>query len=120
MVNPEDVQSPKRLLVVVSVIANTGEDGYSVALIRWNGEPRLAMRWNGSGDENDLGNPQLRGYPAWFVIPDEFRESILENNNISQEYRALARDFFAARIRERPWRGEHHQQRDCRPDLLRA
>jgi hypothetical protein len=94
MRNPDNVQSPKRQLVLVSVILNTGEDGYAVALIRWDGEPKLAMRWNGTDDPNSIGSPQSRGYATWFVIPDEFQESVLESNNISRDNRALARNFF--------------------------
>lgn len=95
IVNPENVQSPKRHLVMVSVILNTGEGGYSVALIRWDGEPGLAMRWNGTADAR-IGNPQSRGLPTWFVIPDEFRESVLENNTIPEDSRSLVRNFFGA------------------------
>ena len=95
MVNPQDVQSPKRHLVLVSVLVNEGEGLYSVALIRWDGQPRLAMRWNGAAD-NPIGNPQSRGLPTWFVIPDEFREAVLGNGKISQGNRALVRSFFAA------------------------
>src|ERR1051325_1200308 len=95
MVDPQTVQSPKRHLVLVSVIVNTGEDGYSVALIRWDGEPHLAMRWNG-GAENPLGNPQSRGLPTWFVIPEDFQDSVLQDKHISQDSQALVRNFFAS------------------------
>jgi hypothetical protein len=104
MVNPHDVHSPKRNLVLVSVIFNTAssinnpEGGYSVALIRWDGEPRLAMRWNGTTD-NPIGNPQSRGLPTWFVMPDEFRDSVLENTNIPDDSRLLVRNFFGAHQR---------------------
>jgi hypothetical protein len=103
MVNPEDVQSPKRNLVLVSVIVNkapsiNSEGGYSVALIRWDGEPRLAIRWNSTAD-SPIGNPQSRGLPTWFVIPDELRDSVLENNTIPEDSRSLVRSFFAAHQR---------------------
>jgi hypothetical protein len=51
------------------------------------------MRWNGTAN-NPIGNPQSTGYATWFVIPDEFRESVLENRNISQDDRALVRNIF--------------------------
>jgi len=34
------------------------------------------MRCNGNLDEDNKGMPVSRGYPVWFVIPDEFSESI--------------------------------------------
>jgi len=102
MIDPQDVQSPKRHLALVSVLVNSGLDGYSVALVRWDGAPKLAMRWNGT-DENPIGNPQSRGLPTWFVVPDEFIQSTLAATNgngvpiVPAESQALARNFFAVR-----------------------
>jgi hypothetical protein len=54
----------------------------SVALLKWEGEDRVAMRWNG-GTENQSqkptpGNPQSRGLPTWFVVDPIFDAAILQ------------------------------------------
>jgi hypothetical protein len=38
--------------------------------MRWDGAEALGVRWNGSPD-NLLGNPQSRGIPTWYILPDE-------------------------------------------------
>jgi hypothetical protein len=52
------------------------------------------MRWN--GDENNvIGNPQSRGLPTWFIIPDEFRQVILARlEEIAPEKYLLAKEYF--------------------------
>src|ERR1041385_73960 len=97
MLDPQGVHSPKRHLALVSVIFNSGIDGYSIALVRWDGEPKIAMRWNGSDDITDRGNPQSRGRGTWFVVPNDLRESIVSNRGISADHQALARNFLGIR-----------------------
>lgn len=69
---PEKVTSPKLRWALIDVLDNgSGKaiaPGVSIALGRWDHEPRLAMRWNGNED-NPLGNPQSRGLPTWFILP---------------------------------------------------
>lgn len=44
-------------------------DDFSIAIGIWeNGERRMAMRWNGYGD--DLGYPKLFKNPVWFIVDD--------------------------------------------------
>lgn len=79
---PGNVTSPQHYVSNVRVIYDGGQNSASVAIIDWEGEPRLAMRWNVAGNEwNDpekksgaklcVGMPTSRGYPTWFVLPDE-------------------------------------------------
>ena len=68
--DPETVQSPKASISSVRVLMNTGQDGFSVAALQWEGEDRIGIRWNG-GPNNPMGNPQSRGIPTWFIAPDE-------------------------------------------------
>jgi hypothetical protein len=68
--SPETVLSPKASVSNLRVLLNTGEGGYSLASMRWDGDERLGVRWNGSPD-NLLGNPQSRGIATWFVLPEE-------------------------------------------------
>ncbi len=44
-------------------------DGFAVAIGTWEQrEPRIAMRWNGEGD--DVGYLSQGGNPLWFQLPD--------------------------------------------------
>ena len=58
----------------------------------------LAMRWNGS-PKNRLGNPQSRGLPAWFIVPDQHVRRILETEQYGFPEAKLkfARDFLELR-----------------------
>lgn len=56
-------------------------DGWSVAELEWHEEPTMACRWNGSttnDDVSEIGNPQSRGNPTWFIIPKALQEAIRE------------------------------------------
>lgn len=74
---PDQVTSPKRYWVLVKVLLDTGEGGYSIALGRWENDPALGIRWNGTKD-NPIGNPQSRGLPTWFIVPADLQDAILE------------------------------------------
>jgi len=75
-VDPTTVVSPKASWELKSVIHNTGQGGWSAAEGEWDGSPCLAVRWNGSDTDEGVGNPQSRGYPTWFVIPDELQSVV--------------------------------------------
>jgi hypothetical protein len=91
---PGEVVSPKRQWTLVAVLYDRGEGQAAAALGRWDGEPVLAMRWNGT-DGNTIGNPQSRGLPTWFIVPNEFRLAMLnELTRLAPEKAALAREFF--------------------------
>jgi len=98
---PENVVSPRNLVRSVDVLYNGGPGGWSVALLDWNGEECLGVRWNGSEDEPGIGNPQSRARPTWFVLPDELAAVVrdrVEQLADSQEggllasYREMAND----------------------------
>lgn len=100
-VEPESVVAPRNRVGAVTVLYNTGPDGWSAALLDWDGREALAFRWNGSNDETGIGNPQSRGRPTWFIVPDELAPFIrerVEELAESQEggllagYRAMAED----------------------------
>ena len=76
--NPEDVIFPQGHLSSVDVIYDGGEGSYAVANIVWDGHETVGIRWNGGGDGPfpGEGNPQSRGYPTWFVLPDEIAEIV--------------------------------------------
>jgi hypothetical protein len=72
-----EVLSPKRRWVLVHVLFDGGEEGSSLAIGRWDDSPALVMRWNGN-KENPMGNPQSRGLPTWFVVPEAHWRPVFE------------------------------------------
>jgi len=46
--------------------------------MKWDGSQVMAMRWNGGSANGipSIGNPCSRGYPTWFVVPDEVGSAI--------------------------------------------
>lgn len=88
--NPKDVLSPKRHIKEVDVIFNNSE--YAIAKINWSGKPVFGIRWHINDNEwNDglkkkgtkycLGEPNSRGYPTWFILPDTFMNTIINTNS---------------------------------------
>ena len=96
-VKPQDVHSPKSQWTLVHVLfdGGPGPTGSSLAIGRWDNEPVLAMRWNGS-EENPLGNPQSRGLPTWFIVPAQHWKQILETKqfDFSEQKIEFARKFL--------------------------
>lgn len=91
---PGQVLSPMRRWSLVDVLLDEGDGEPAVAAGRWEGEPVLAMRWNGDAD-NRIGNPQSRGLPVWFVVPATFEEAILKRiEELVPDKRPLIRSFF--------------------------
>jgi hypothetical protein len=77
-IHPKDVTSPKGSLEDIEVIYNGGENSWSLARMKWDNSPVIAMRWNGgsSNGRPSIGNPQSRGHATWFVVPDDVGEYI--------------------------------------------
>jgi len=101
-IDPQIVLSPKNRVRSVDVLYNDGPGSWSVARLEYDGMPdRIGIRWNGSEDEPGIGNPQSRGKPTWFVVPDELSSlvrEVAEQLSNSQEggllagYREMAAD----------------------------
>ncbi len=85
------VLSPKKQWSLIAVLEDNGPNEGSLALGRWENNPCLAMRWNGN-DNNPIGNPQSRGLPTWFIVPDGYIEAIL--GTLPADKLTLARNFF--------------------------
>ena len=79
---PGNVVSPKDTISSVQVLLDDGPDSVSIARIVWNGVEVIGMRWNIAMREwNEqekinnakecLGMPVSRGYPTWFILPEE-------------------------------------------------
>ena len=89
--NPKFINSPKGMVEVVEVIYDGKDDpAYSLAIIKWENSYKLGIRWNIAYSEWEdyrcpgtllfrvyspldecIGNPQSRGIPTWFVLPDD-------------------------------------------------
>jgi hypothetical protein len=103
--NPNQVKSPKGAVSHLRVIYDGGEQmadsskwgGWSVAELEWYEEPTMACRWNGSTanrEVSEIGNPQSRGNPTWFIIPKPLQDAIraqLKNAPEAERERALIR-----------------------------
>jgi hypothetical protein len=70
-VDPGTVVAPRSRLTSVEVLYNSGPGGWSLARLQFDGEECLGIRWNGAEHEPGIGNPQSRGRPTWFVVPDQ-------------------------------------------------
>jgi hypothetical protein len=77
---PQDVLSPKGSIKNIRVIYDGREHGWSLARLEWDGEEVIGIRWNGGSTNGipSVGNPQSRGYPTWFVLPEEAGEQIIK------------------------------------------
>jgi hypothetical protein len=112
---PETVVSPKASVSDLRVLLNTGEGGYSLAAMRWDGTEALGVRWNGSPD-NLLGNPQSRGIATWYILPDEIAAPLRARYDDSPgQLTQRNADITRVRIRPLPDRiskGEIEEKRD--------
>lgn len=66
---PENVICPRKKIKDVKVLYTDETDNFSIAAVLWNNNKRIAIRWNGSGE--NLGYPQSRGNATWFIIPQK-------------------------------------------------
>ena len=94
-IKADDVRSPKASWSLIEVLADNGPSNnavgaWSLAIGEWEGERRLAVRWNGHDGPtgSPAGNPQSRGIATWFILPPEFEEHL--RAIIPVEKRAIA------------------------------
>lgn len=90
VVSPRDCV--KNVVPIYDGGPNYGE--YSVAILEWNGNPCIGIRWNiterelnnpdkVSGKVICVGEPNSRGYATWFILPDDFLRDLLSQGDIS-------------------------------------
>jgi len=88
--DPINVRSPRDCISeVVQIFDGEIDNGaYSLAKITWEGEDRIGIRWNvtlrewdqpnkKSGTDFCIGEPNSRGYPTWFILPNDFINTLL-------------------------------------------
>jgi len=100
-IEPATVLAPKASVRSVEILYSTGNRGWSVARVGWEGSERIGIRWNGADDGPGIGNPQSRGNATWFILPEELESVILERvdelgmsgpGGLLERYREMARD----------------------------
>ena len=89
---PEDAHSPKRNWTLIDVLVPGKAGTLAVALGRWDSNPVIGMRWNGTKN-NPVGNPQSRGLPTWFILDDPYAEAII--GTLTKEKQVLVRNFIS-------------------------
>lgn len=107
-IDPEQALSPRGRVKDLQVIYNTGRTrgSWSVVTLKWDQQQRVGLRWNGEEGEEGKGQPQSRGNPTWFIVPEELSEEVLraaqqlrerERNDLTRGYRAMAADHTRER-----------------------
>ncbi|RYU91346.1 hypothetical protein EWM62_05240 [Mucilaginibacter terrigena] len=91
--DPATVWSPRDCIDNVQLLYDGGlTDVYSLAIVTWEGQERIGIRWNvnqrewadpakASNTVRCIGEPNSRGYPTWFIMPEVFLSSLLSGNN---------------------------------------
>lgn len=95
---PDEVRSPRRSWTLIEVLYDGGDGGDSLAVGEWDGERRLAARWNGA-TATDIGNPQSRGLPTWFILPPRYNAAVLSSFS-GKELAAEKKKLAEALLRE--------------------
>jgi len=100
-VKPADVLSPRNKVgAVLEVVHDPGPRRMAVARILWEGQEKVAVRWNGD-DAHPLGHPVVRRQPTWVVLDEYVARAVEERareceaaspTSIASGYRAMALD----------------------------
>ena len=86
----------------VDVLYDAGpvDQSWSVAQLEYKGSPAVGIRWNGD-ENNNIGTPQARGNPVWFVLPRELERAVRDavqstkqarENALANGYQMMAAD----------------------------
>ena len=96
---PDQATSPKLNWSIIKVLVPSAEEGMAIALGKWDGEPVIGLRWNGT-DDSPVGHPQSRGLPTWFVVErGDYTEAIIEALPTTE--RDLVRNFISKKTERR-------------------
>jgi len=93
-IRPEKVNSPKNHWSYIATLDEAKEDECALVIGKWDSDIVLAMRWNGTSSK-PLGNPQSRGLPTWFIVPEKYYEDILGNKDLDSDKVRLARSLLS-------------------------
>jgi hypothetical protein len=98
--DPTTVRSPKAHWTLIDVLYDGGNDEHSLAIGEWDGTRVLAARWNGASAK-EIGNPQSRGLPTWFVLPEVYWAALLDQSFVPREKVTLAKALLGLKDRAR-------------------
>jgi hypothetical protein len=76
---------------LIDILYNGGDDDAALAIGHWDGRPVLASRWNGTDADTGIGNPQSRGIPTWFVLPEWLNDAVLASEVVPRAKVRLAK-----------------------------
>ena len=90
--DPRTILSPQDAIKEVEVLYENEED-VSIAKIKWNDQYVIGIRWNIAMRESDdpkkineevrcIGMPVSRGYPTWFILPNQMADPKSEISSI--------------------------------------
>ena len=88
---PEGITAPKLHWSLIKVLHKGDPEDYSIAIGKWDNESCLALRWNAC-EGRPIGNPQSRGLPTWFIVPNPLVDPIL--GTLDSDVQAFARNFL--------------------------
>jgi len=91
---PQDVTTPKLQWKLIKVLHEGSNDGggYSIAAGSWDDQSVIAMRWNPC-EGRPLGNPQSRGLPTWFIVPEALNKAII--STLDPSAKTYAENFLS-------------------------
>lgn len=98
---PASIIAPRRFIRSVQVLYDGKEDGFSLAMIDWEGVVHIGIRWNVARKETDdpekqagniicNGAPYANGIPSWFILPRELFNPTLFDKDSKQFLNLIA------------------------------
>jgi hypothetical protein len=98
---PEECLFPQGRLELIQVLVRKTPDQpqlvesaratFSIALVKWDGEVRLAFRYDGD-EEHPNGWPSSNSYPSWDILPRPMQALLMPM--IPLMYHAMVLEFF--------------------------
>jgi hypothetical protein len=97
--DPSTVTNPRKFIKHVAVLYDGKENGFSLAIIDWEGTEHVGIRWNVAAKEQTdpekqagkticAGSPSSQGIPSWFILPRELFNPALFDKD-SDEFMGL-------------------------------
>ncbi len=87
--DPRGVTTPRGRIRNLEVLYNGGgqadDTGWSLARMLWDGEDALGIRWNGGSEGDSKGQPTSRGYPTWYILPQEVMDVLQKDRKKAHE-----------------------------------
>ena len=101
---PIDVTSPRDFVRNVQVLFDGGAESFSVARLEWKEGTCIGIRWNIARREWDdpskqsderqcVGMPSSRGYPVWFILPNEIGDGSFDLPALISKFQNKSPDY---------------------------